>query len=130
MQNQSMARTVLAALILWIAGVIIIRLTDHLVLVEGTGIITGYICAALGGPPSVWICSKIIGCKPDDMAVPTLIVCALALMADGFVMEFTPTVYTDPQKIKFLAPLFLWTFGCAALSGFVMSKGSLEFKED
>ncbi|MEM6255101.1 MAG: hypothetical protein AAF821_19475 [Cyanobacteria bacterium P01_D01_bin.156] len=64
------------------------------------------------------------------MTTPILVICALALMTDGFVMGFIPTVYTSPEKIVFLAPLFLWTFGWAALSGFVMSGTSLSFNED
>ena len=121
MHPGSLSRILLAALIIWIAGIVVVQLTDHLILVDGPGLIVGYVITALAGPLTVWAAALIIGCSVRTMAIPTLIIAAVALIADGFVMGFLPTVYTDPGSIGLLAPLFLWTFGWACLSAFALS---------
>lgn len=125
MKNGSFGRVLLATLIIWVAGVVSIRLFGDLVLKEGSGIIIGFVVTALAGPPTVVLGALIIGCRIKQMLVPTMTIAMLALLADGFTMSFVPYVYTDASKIRWLAPMFLWTFGWACLSAFVMS-GTLQ----
>ena len=120
MLQSSLFKTLIAAVIIWIAGVILIRLEGDLVLVQGQSFVLGYLITALAGAPTVWVASKIMGLKLKSMMIPTLVIAALTLVLDGFVMGFFPEVYTSPDKILYLAPLFLWAFGWACLSAFVL----------
>ncbi len=119
---RSFARIVLAALLIWLAGIVLIRLLGHYVLLDGLGFIIGYVVAALAGPPTVWISAKLVGAPTNDMVSATLIICMIALPLDGLVMGFFPEIYTDAARIRYLAPLFLWAFGWACLSAYVMAK--------
>lgn len=123
MPERSFTRVVMTALAIWVAGVVAIRLADELILTDGPGLIIGYAAGALAGPPTVWITSRITGYRLEEIVAPTLVICMIALPLDGFVMGFAPTIYTDPARIQFLAPMFLWTFGWACLSAFVMAGG-------
>lgn len=123
MSERSFSRVLLTALAIWVAGVVVIRLTDGYVLSPGSGFIVGYVAAALAGPPTVWIGARMTGYRLGEMVGPTLVICMVALPLDGFVMGFAPTIYTDPGRIHLLAPLFLWAFGCACISAFFMAGG-------
>ncbi len=128
--QRSLMRTLLVALVVWIAGVVGIRLGGNSILVDGPGFIIGYVIMALLGPPTVWIAARLIGFDLKSMMVPTLVIAMTALVLDGFVMGFFPQIYTSPDKIKYLAPMFLWTFGWACISAFVMGGGKLNHSQD
>lgn len=117
-------RVVMTALAIWVAGVVVIRFADSLVLTDGPGFLVGYGVAALAGPPTVWVASRMSGYPLREIVPPTLVICMVALPLDGLVMGFFPTVYTDPSRIHFLAPLFLWAFGWACISAFVIAGGT------
>jgi hypothetical protein len=127
MSQRSFLRVVVTALAIWIAGVVVIRLADSLVLTEGPGFLIGYGVAALAGPPTVWAAARMTGYSIREIVPATLVICMIALPLDGLVMGFFPTVYTDPSRIHFLAPLFLWAFGWACISAFVMAGGARGF---
>ena len=127
MSERSFVRVVVTALVIWVAGVVVIRLADSLVLTDGPGFIVGYFVAALSGPPTVWIGARMSGFPVREIVPPTLVICMVALPLDGLVMGFFPTVYTDPSRIHFLAPLFLWAFGWACVSAFAMAGGTRVF---
>ncbi len=121
MRPRSVSRTLLATLIIWVVGVVLIRLSEDYILTDGAGFIVGYVAAALGGPPTVLFGSMVTGFPVRRMMEPTLVIAAFALVADGLVMGFIPEVYTSPDRIHYLAPLFLWTFGWACVSAFFMA---------
>ncbi|GAB5520630.1 MAG: hypothetical protein RhofKO_28810 [Rhodothermales bacterium] len=123
--SRSFGRTALVALLIWLAGVVAIRLAGDYVLVDGLGFIIGYVALALAGPPTVWIGAKLIGFETTEMVGPTIVIAWIALILDGFVMGFMPEVYAEAEKMRYLAPMFLWGFGWACLSAYVMAKHPL-----
>lgn len=124
MNARSFARTVVVAVLIWGAGVLLIRALGDSVLTDGPGFLMGYVGAAVLGPPTVWAAARMTGFRLREMVAPTLVIAMVALTLDGLVMGFFPEVYTEPEKIIFLAPMFLWAFGWACLSAFAMAGGT------
>ncbi|MEM1417940.1 MAG: hypothetical protein AAGH15_23790 [Myxococcota bacterium] len=116
-------------LVIWVLGVGVVRLADDAILAGGMGFALAYVAAAASGPPTVWVASRLIGAPLREMMVPTLLIAGVDLVLDGLVMGFAPEIYTSEPRIRFLAPLFLWTFGWACVSAFALARGWRDFGE-
>lgn len=119
--SKSTTSVIVSGLVIWIAGIILVRLVKDYVLVDGGVFILAYILAAISGPPTVWCAAILSGYRYSEMVRPILLIAGLDLILDGFVMGFIPEIYVEQEKIIFLAPLFLWAFGWACISAIFMS---------
>lgn len=109
--------------LLWVAGVGILRWTASLGALTGAGQIIAYALTIIGTVPLIPI-SVRLGRLPQSAALTAVAVPSMtALLIDGVVIGYYPWVYSpDPALARACAGALLWAVGVALALGLAMGR--------
>lgn len=98
---------------LWLAGVVFVRIFGVGYLNLGVLHIITFILSGIVAWSSLWAIAALMGQRMADMAVPTMLMAAVALPLDGLVQSFAPWVYGETGLERaLLSAWLLWFFAC------------------
>lgn len=106
---------------LWASGVLILRWVASIGALAGTGHVIAYALTVVGTVPLIPLTPRVAGLPPAATLPAVAIVSMTALLIDGIVIGFVPSVYSaDPVLARGCAGALLWAVGVALALSFVM----------
>lgn len=118
------ARVAAFALLLWISGVVVIRLTIPLGLFSGGGLTV--LAFALGiaiNGPTIWLVRRLGGLREDQIVFGMALGSAVAIICDGAALTWAPWLYGGVSAdLHRAAAWLLWTVGIGLVWAFIVEK--------
>lgn len=109
--------------VLWGAGVAILRWTASLGALSGMGQIIVYALTIIGTVPLIPISVRLGGLPRSASLTAVAVPSMTALLIDGVVIGYLPWVYSaDPVTARACAGALLWAVGVALALGFAMAR--------
>lgn len=119
-----LARVAAFALLLWISGAVLIRLTIPLGVFSGGGltVLAFAVGIAINGP-TIWLVQRLGGLRRDQIVFGMALGSAVAIICDGAAIAWAPWLYggVSPDLHRAAAWL-LWTVGIGLVWAFLAEK--------